>query len=128
MSPEFMPALTRGLVIGVFGGAALVLTQIYSRRGPLIYPVYGAILFVLGLALSRTVGLSFLARVTVVLSGMLLSTLCTLVATMVFAAGVRRRLLAFGQPVARGHAPAWGFPLVFLVLIAASAGVAYVSS
>jgi hypothetical protein len=28
MSPEFVPALARGLVIGIFGGAALVLTQI----------------------------------------------------------------------------------------------------
>jgi hypothetical protein len=128
MSPEFMPALGRGLVIGAFGGAALVLTQLYSRRGPLIYPVYAAILFVLGLALSRTVGLSFLARVAVALSGMLLSTLCTLVATMVLAARVRRRVLAFGQPVAPGYVPVWGFPLILLVLIAASAGVAYVSS
>lgn len=128
MSPEFVPALARGLVIGVFGGAALVLTQIYSRRGPLIYPVYAAILFVLALALSRVVGLSFLDRVTVALSAILLSTLCTLVATMALAARVRRRVRASGQAVAPGHVPVWGFPLVFLVLVAASAGVAYVSS
>jgi hypothetical protein len=57
-----MQALERALVIGLFGGAALVLTNLYSRRGPLIYPVYAAILFTLGLSLSRATALGFGAR------------------------------------------------------------------
>ena len=32
------PAFPRALVVGLFGGAGLALTTIYSRRGPLIYP------------------------------------------------------------------------------------------
>ena len=34
------PAFPRALVIGLFGGAGLALTALYSRRGPLIYPVW----------------------------------------------------------------------------------------
>ena len=44
MSSAFTHVLLQAAVIGVFGGAALVLTQLYSRRGPMIYPVYAAIL------------------------------------------------------------------------------------
>ena len=43
------PALPRAIVVGLFGGAGLALTSIYSRRGPLIYPVYAAILAALAL-------------------------------------------------------------------------------
>ncbi len=52
MPPEFTPTLLRGLVIGAFGGAGLILTQVYSRRGPLIFIVYATILFALATASS----------------------------------------------------------------------------
>lgn len=34
-----LPLLARAIVIGVLGGIALILIQLYSRRGPLIFPV-----------------------------------------------------------------------------------------
>ena len=44
MSWSALPLVLRAGVVGIFGGAGLVLTQMYSRRGPLIFPVYAAIL------------------------------------------------------------------------------------
>jgi hypothetical protein len=127
MTLEFVPALSRALVIGVFGGAGLVLTQLYSRRGPLIYPVYAAILFVLGLSLTRTPSLGFTARLLIALAAILLSTLAALVATIVRGNRERDRIRESGRIIAPGGAPVWGFPLILLVLVVASAGVAYVS-
>ena len=128
MASEFVPALSRALVIGVFGGAGLVLTQMYSRRGPLIYPVYAAILFVLGLSLARTASLGFGARVLVAFAAVLLSTLFAVVAAIVLGNRQRRLLRESGRQLAAGGAPVWGFPLILLALIAASAGVAYIST
>lgn len=128
MSPEFVSALSRGLVIGIFGGAAIVLTQLYSRRGPMIYPVYAAILFVLALFLTRVTPLGFGERVIVVFAAIFLSTLMSFVATLVLAARARRQLLASGRELAPGHVPAWGLPLVLFILVAVSTGVAFVSS
>lgn len=127
MALEFVPALSRALVIGVFGGAGLVLTQIYSRRGPLIYPVYAAILFVLGLSLARTPSLGFTARLLIALAAVLLSTLASLVTTIVRGNQERQRLREAGTIFAPGGAPVWGFPVILFVLVVASAGVAYVS-
>jgi len=127
MALEFVPALSRGLVIGLFGGAGLVLTQLYSRRGPLIYPVYAAILFVLGLSLARTPSLDFTARLLIALGAVLLSTLMSLVATIIRGNRQRQRIRKSGRIIAPGGAPVWGFPLILVVLVAASAGVAFVS-
>ena len=127
MHGDIGPALTRALVIGIFGGVGLVLTQAYSRRGPLIFPVYAALLFVLGWSLSRAAGLGFTARTAVALSGLLMSTLMSLAATVVLSARERRRLVASGRQFAPAGAPVWGFPLILLLLVAASAGVAFIS-
>jgi hypothetical protein len=128
VAPEFVHALSRALVIGLFGGAGLVLTQLYSRRGPLIYPVYAAILFVLALSLARTPSLGFAARLLVAFAAVMLSTLAALVATIILGNRQRQRLRESGRPLAPGRAPLWGFPLILLVLVIASAGVAFVSS
>ena len=128
MPTALLSTTLRALVIGAFGGAALVLTQIYSRRGPLIYPVYGAILFTLGVFLVRAPELGFGARLLICFVAVFVSTAMTLVATLVLAARARARLLAQGGTLMPGHAPIWGLPLVLLILITASAGVAYVSS
>ena len=128
MTPEFVPALSHALVIGVFGGASLVLTQLYSRRGPLIYPVYAAILFVLGLSLVRTPSLGFGARLLIAFAAVLLSTLFAVGAAIVLGNRQRRRLRESGRPMVQGSAPYWGFPLILLALIVASAGVAYLST
>ena len=128
MTPAFVPALSHALVIGVFGGASLVLTQLYSRRGPLIYPVYAAILFVLGLSLVRTPSLGFGARLVIAFAAVFLSTLFAVGAAIVLGNRQRRRLRESGRPMGKGSAPFWGFPLILLALVAASAGVAYLST
>ena len=124
MAPHFAQAAGHALVIGLFGGAALVLTMPYSRRGPLIYPVYAAILFTLGLSLSRATALGFGARLAITSAAIGLSTAISFVAVLRRSALLR----ASGKPLARGHIPALAFPLLILTLFAASAGVAYVSS
>ena len=125
---SFLPVMLRALTIGAFGGAALVLTQMYSRRGPLIYPVYAGILGVLGLFLTRATNLGFGSRFLICLAALLVSTAMTFIATLVLAAKARARHLALGGTLAPGRAPLWGLPLVLVILTTASAGVAYVSS
>ena len=46
MFPELLvnPALPRALAVGAFGGVGLVLTVVYSRRGPMIFVSYAALL------------------------------------------------------------------------------------
>ncbi len=128
MPPTLLSIMLRALVIGAFGGVALVLMQIYSRRGPLIYPVYAGILFTLGLFLARAPHLGFAARLLICFVAIFVSTAMMFVATLVLAARARARLLAQGRTLVPGHPPIWGLPLLLLILITASAGVAYVSS
>jgi len=127
MDSAFTHVLLQTAVIGVFGGAGLVLTQLYSRRGPLIYPVYAAMLFVLALSLTRAAGLGFASRFLAALVGMLISTAIAMVGIGVFAEGTRRALLASGRPLAPGGIPAWAAPLLLLLLSTVSAAAAYVS-
>jgi hypothetical protein len=124
----WLPLLSRALVVGVFGGAGLVLTLIYSRRGPLIYPVYAAILAGLALVSGRFGTLTYTARFAATLGGMLLATAMLLVAVLVVGARQRREIRESGRPFAPGRVPAWGFPLLLLILVVASAGAAYVAS
>src|SRR5205814_9011952 len=67
------PALPRLLVLGALGGVGLTLTAVYSRRGPLIFPVYAAILGTLALLLARYSDLSFAVRFTAALASFLLA-------------------------------------------------------
>ena len=55
MLPELLvnPALPRALTVGAFGGVGLVLTVVYSRRGPMIFVPYAALLAALAVLLSR---------------------------------------------------------------------------
>jgi hypothetical protein len=46
------PLVVRAAAVGAFGGVGLALTSIYSRRGPLIFPGYAALLVVLALLLA----------------------------------------------------------------------------
>ena len=128
ITTDFAAVLSRALVIGVFGGAGLILTQIYSRRGPLIYPVYAAILAALTASLARTPNLPFASRFVIALSSTLLATAMALVAALVLAARARRELLESGRQLAPGRRPVWGLPLILLILAAVSAGVAHVAA
>lgn len=128
MAPDFLAALSRALVIAAFGGAGLVLTQVYSRRGPLIFPVYAALLAAVAFSLARAPNLGFSPRFLIALSATALATAIAFVATLILAARVRGMLMLEGRELAPGRAPMWGLPLVALILVAVSAGVAYVSS
>lgn len=127
-SPDFVGALSRALVIGVFGGTGLVLTQLYSRRGPLIYPVYAALLAALALSLARVNDLLFVARFVIALSATFLATAMMFVVTVILGRRARKQLIESGRPFVAGHVPTWGLPLLLLILIVVSAGVAHVSS
>ena len=127
MSVDFVHAFARALVIGGFGGVALVLTQVYSRRGPLIYPVYAAILCMLSLSLARATALPFLPRLVIAFAAILVSTAFSVAATVVLARRARRRHLAAGASLAPGRIPSWALPLLLLTLVTVSAGAAFVS-
>jgi len=123
-----LPPISRAAVVGVFGGAGLVLTTIYSRRGPLIYPVYAALLSALALLLARYRSLAFSTRFAAAFTGVLVATCMLFVAVLVLGGRQRRALQESGRPTVPGHIPAWGPPLLGVILVAISGGVAFVSS
>ena len=123
MSPTELilnPAFPRALVLGAFGGIGLVLTAIYSRRGPLIFAPYAAFLAALTLLLARYPSLTYSTRVAAGLAGFLVASVALYAATGVLANGARRRCVAEGRlPEAALHyrLPLWGhaWRLSFLV-------------
>ena len=128
------PALPRALVLGVFGGAGLALTAIYSRRGPMIYPVYAAILAALALLLSRYPALSYPTRLAAALAGFCVASAILYVAIGILADRHRQGLVESGRlaPAANMGVPLLGhaWRIAFLVGVGAvvSAGVAFVSA
>src|SRR6266850_8069383 len=88
--------IAKALVIGLFGGAGLALTAIYSRRGPMIYPVYAALLASLTLLLTRFSSLSFGDRFKASLAGFLLASAMLYWVVGVLAERQRRELVAQG--------------------------------
>ena len=125
---SWLPFLARAAVLGFIGGIGLVLTQIYSRRGPLIFPVYAAILAGLALLGARFPQLPYSVHFAAVLTGMLVATEVALVGTLVRGGRERRRLILSGRAIHPGGAPWWGFPVIAAAIIASSAAVAFISS
>lgn len=126
------PAAARTLVVGLFGGMGLVLLAIYSRRGPLVFPVYAAILAALTAVLSRDAALPFAARYAAALVGFVAASAPFFAATMRLAARERARLRTAGRlplgargPSPLGYAAAAGFLLTVGAVV--SAGVAFVA-
>jgi hypothetical protein len=128
ITTDFAAVLSRALVVSVFGGVGLILTQVYSRRGPLIFPVYAAICAALTWSLARAPNPPFTSRFVIALTSTLLATAMAFVATLVLAARARRKLVESGRQFAPGRVPAWGLPLILLILVAVSAGVAHVAT
>jgi hypothetical protein len=106
---EWLPLVSRSVVVGILGGAGLVLTMIYSRRGPMMYPVYAAILFALAMVSARFGDLPFATRLSGILSGMVVSTGIAFVTVLVRAARTRQRLRDTGRPMLPGRAPSGVF-------------------
>jgi hypothetical protein len=128
------PALPRALVVGAFGGVGLVLTVVYSRRGPMIFVPYAALLAALTLLLSRYSELAYASRFTAALLAFAMATIPLYVAVGVLAERERERLRREGRlpaqpstaPSVWGHA--WRIALLFVVGSIASAGVAFVAA
>lgn len=122
--PDSNPLYVRALVLGLFGGVSLVLTHTYSRRGPIMYPVYAAILFASTLMMAQYSEFSFGTRFAGVLLSLVVATACSL-AQVLYGASKRRHARAqAGKPPLPGGAPWWGMPIVVGSLVAASAGAA----
>jgi hypothetical protein len=128
------PAVSRAAVLGAFGGAGLALTSLYSRRGPMIYPVYAAILAALAVLLSRYSDLPYLSRVFAALVGFCVATAASYVTVGILADRQRRLLVAQGRLPASalhvrlsiaGHA--WRIGALLTIGTIASAGVAFIA-
>src|SRR4051812_40113638 len=83
--------LPRAVVLGGFGGAALLLGYAYSRRGSIMFPIYAAILFVASLVIAQFPGLSFLARFSAVMLAMFIATAISMAGVLHNAARVARK-------------------------------------
>ena len=122
--PESNPVYIRALIVGVFGGLSLVLTHTFSRRGPLIFPVYAAILLVATLVTAQFPGLTFGTRFASVLLSLIVATACSLTEISYRAARRARARAQTGKPPLPNAAPGWGMPSVVGGLVAVSAGAA----
>ena len=94
------PLVARALVVGIFGGIGLSLTSIYSRRGPMIYPVYAALLAALTLLLARYSQLSYSIRASAALVGFATATFISYLTVGVLANRQRDRLSLRGACLA----------------------------
>ena len=126
------PVLARALVVGAFGGAGLVLTAIYSRRGPLIYPVYAAILAALTLVLARYADVPYSTRFIAAFAGFVAASAPAYVVVNILADRQRDRLRRGGRLPAAGGVSVLGhlWRVGFLVLAGGvvSAGVAFIAA
>lgn len=120
------PAFARAVVLGAFGGIGLILTTVYSRRGPLIYPVYAAILGSLAVLLARYTGVAFPIRLSAAMAGFMVAGALHYVAVSILANRERRRLGFTENITFLGHL--WRLSFLFAVGFIASAGVAFVAS
>ena len=126
------PAFPRALVVGLFGGAGLSLTIIYSRRGPMIYVPYAALLVALALLLSRYAELSYFTRFAAALGGFAVASAAAYVTAGVRAERQRVLLRLEGRLPATARGPSlWGhiWRASFLLALGsiASAAVAFVA-
>jgi hypothetical protein len=127
------PLVARALVVGIFGGLGLSLTSIYSRRGPMILPVYAALLAALAFLLARHSQLPYAVRVTAALVGLATATLMLYITVGVLANRQRRALVADGQlPRSAGGVSLFGHVWLWTLLLGAgaivSAALAFISA
>lgn len=130
----YNPLLPRAVVVGAFGAAGLMLTSIHSNRGPLIYPVYAALLAALTILAGRYSELPFGVRFAAVLVSFIVSSTGLAVVSDILARRGRARLVAQGRIPANarhyrvspaGYAARAGILLMIGALV--SAAVAFVA-
>lgn len=120
------PAFMRAVVLGAFGGVGLALTTMYSRRGPLIFPVYAAFLGSLAVLLARYADLAFPIRMSAALTGFVVAAAIHYGAVVISANRDRRRMGLTQNVPLLGHL--WRLSLLLIAGFIASAGVAFVAS
>lgn len=114
----------RVLVLGIFGGVGLLLGYLFSTRGAIMFPIYGAILFVAALVIAQFPGLSFLVRFGALMLTMLIATAMSMVGVIYHTEQQLRKREARGLPPVEGSTPWWSAPVVLATVAVASAGVA----
>lgn len=127
------PLVLRAAVLGAFGGIDLVLTSVYSRRGPLIFPVYAALLAATGLLLAKYSSLPFGTRLGAGLTVFMAASVMLYIAVCILARNDRERLIEQGRLPATAravHLTLWGhlWRLGSLAMIGCTlcAGIAYI--
>jgi hypothetical protein len=85
------PLLPRAVILGVLGGFGLVITARSSRRAPVVFLPYAALLVCLGLLTARHADLGFATRSVSVFAGYLSATLELYISVVLFANADRRR-------------------------------------
>lgn len=120
------PVLLRALVVGAFGGVGLALTTYFSRRGPLIFPVYAAPLAALAVLLARYPALGYAPRYAAALGGFTVAARAHYAVVCAHANAQRRRLgVTSGVPLL-GHA--WRLAALLGTGAVLCAGVAFVAA
>lgn len=124
----------RAIVLGIFGGIALALTPIFTRRGPMILPVYAALLAALGFLAARYTTIPYAARALAVFAGYCVASLALYIASGLLADRDRRRQVEQGRLPASalavrisiiGHA--WRLCALAAIGFVLSAGVAFLA-
>ena len=134
MSEFFLtPAFPLAIVVGAFGGAALVLTAVYSRRGPAILLPYAGLAVAIALLLSRYPSLSYGGRFGAALAGFVAASIPLYVAVGILAARAREQRRRDGKlpaPVSgmSGWGRAWRLTAVSALAVGVCAGIAYVAA
>src|SRR5438552_6765195 len=97
--PELLnnPLFLRAVVVGILGGTGLGLTVWFSRRGPLIFPVYAALLAALALLIARYPLIPYTARFAAALAGFLVANTLMYVVVGRHAARSRESLVKQGK-------------------------------
>ena len=128
------PLLPRALVLGILGGVGLSLTSTFSRRGPMILPVYAAVFAALALVAARYADVAYLPRSIAIFAGYAVASLELYVAVMILADRDRQRSVAQGRLPASalhdriplgGHA--WRLAALAGVGVVLSAAVAFIA-
>lgn len=128
------PLFPRAIVLGIFGGTALALTPMFTRRGPVILPVYAALLAALGFLAVRHPTIPYAARAVAIFAGYCVASLALYIATGILADRDRRKHVEQGRLPASalalrisiaGHA--WRLGALAAVGFVVSAGVAFLA-
>lgn len=120
------PASLWAAALGLFGGGSLVLVERFSRRGPLLFPVYAALLAALTVLLASYSASSFRSRFGAAFLGFVVAAILHYIAVGFAADEERRQRGVTARLSLAGHA--WRLSLLLGLGMLACAGVAFVAA